>query len=183
MTLFWPSVFITWNLKIATTRVRLVFVLLSTLNRLDRLYNTIRFFPDHRHRPHPNMHFIEFWSSKGSFCRNSIKSFGLWTAVVLLFTESKSVLIQRLHNISQSVTVMSAMSLSSQQGLCRKLRISGTRQDGGPASRRNGCCSNSEAMARCIGSRTNMRSMKPCSRGDTCRQKISSINYFVNVKV
>ena len=75
---------------------------------------------------------------------------------------------ERLPQLHPS-TCLQSVSVVFQQGLCLKLRMRGTRQVGGPASLKKGCCSSSGAVARCWGSRTSMRSMKPCSRGDICK--------------
>lgn len=56
---------------------------------------------------------------------------------------------------------------TAQQGLCLKLFIIGIRQVGLSAPLRNACCSNSKAVARCDGSRTNIMSRNPCNLGDT----------------
>lgn len=50
---------------------------------------------------------------------------------------------------------------------CRVLRIKGTKSDGGPACRKNGCANNSAAVARCAGSRTSIRSKNDWRRGET----------------
>jgi len=55
--------------------------------------------------------------------------------------------------------------------------INGIRHSYGPAWRRNGCCSNSKAVARCVESRTSILSRKPCSRGETCQ------NHTTNLKL
>lgn len=51
---------------------------------------------------------------------------------------------------------------------CLCCLMSGTMQEGGPASLRNGCLNSSCAVARCKGSRTSIESKKPRRTEETC---------------